>query len=84
MREKTDEQSKCKKDGRPVHLGDSGYEDVEEGCPGGQAEEMGEEGLLGVLPGRVSAPPIPTQLGRKSFPVRSWLGLDPASSLLRS
>lgn len=61
MREKTDEQSKCKKDGRPVHLGDSGYEDVEEGCPGGQAEEMGEEGLLGVLPGRVSAPPIPTQ-----------------------
>lgn len=50
-----------KQTGGPVHLGDSGYEDGEEGCPGGQAEEMGEEGPLGVLPGRVSAPPIPTQ-----------------------
>lgn len=50
-----------KETGRPVHLGDSGYEDAEEGCPGGQAEEMGEKGLLGVLPERVSAPPIPTQ-----------------------
>jgi hypothetical protein len=47
-----------KQTGGPVHLGDSGYEDGEEGCPGGQAEEMGEEGPLGVLPGRVSAPPM--------------------------
>lgn len=49
---------KSKQTGGPVHLGDSGYEDGEEGCPGGQAEEMGEEGPLGVLPGRVSAPPM--------------------------
>lgn len=35
-----------KETGGPGHLGDPGYENGEGGYPGGQAEEMDEEGLL--------------------------------------
>lgn len=64
MREKTESKVNSKETGRPVHLETLVMRMRRRAAPGGkQAEEMGEEGLLGVLPERVLPPILTGKLG---------------------